>query len=165
MRASDCLITASETALRPSEEIMPCRLRGCSITRASSLSRNSRPLILRKMFSTSFFPLTADRNLTLYWYSPSRMVRLPSETSARLRACSISFIVIPACRSLVSSGSTSSSDETHPLRSTMATSGSCSMRLVMTWAAKRLSAENSSDTGNSSSRSVAGCSSRRVRLM
>ncbi len=113
----------------------------------------------------SLRPLTTERNLTLYWYSPSRMVRLPSVTSAFLRALSTVLIVIPACRSFASSGMTSSSGATVPLRSAIATSGSCSMRLVITCEAKRLKAEKSSDTGCSSSRGPAGRSPRTVRLM
>jgi len=104
-------------------------------------------------------------NFTLYWYSPSRIVRLPSVTSARLRALSTAAIVMPACRSFVSSGMMRISDATLPLMSTIATSGSCSMRLVMTCEAKRLKAANRSDTGCSSSCAGAGRSSRTVRLM
>lgn len=65
---------------------MPCRLRGCSTIVASSLRRNNRPLIFRKISSISFRPFIADWNFTLYWYSPSRMTRLPSVTFARRSA-------------------------------------------------------------------------------
>ena len=109
-----------------------------------------------------------DWNFTLYWYSPSRIVRLPISTSALRMAASSSAAVMPAWRSLPASGMTRISGATAPLMSTIATSGSCSMRLTMTCEAKRLSSAKRSETGCSSSAArpdLAGPSPRTVRLM
>ena len=83
-------------------------------------------------------------------------MRLPRLIFTPLIKVSNSSMVIPTWRSLSWSGRISISSSTVPLMSAMATSGSCSTRLMITSVAKRLSWEKPSLTGK---RSLSGTNS------
>ena len=86
----------------------------------------------------SSLEVSSDWNLTFQWYCPSRMEMLPSWMLLLSMALASMAGVAPMAVSFSLSGIISSSGKTRPLRSTMATSGICSMRLDMTLAARRL---------------------------
>ena len=83
-------------------------------------------------------------------------MRLPRLIFTPFIKVSNSSMVIPTWRSLSWSGRISISSSTVPLMSAMATSGSCSTRLMITSVANRLSREKPSLTGK---RSLSGTKS------
>ena len=72
------------------------------------------------------------------WYWPSRIERLPSWMLLLSMAWASTSGAVPMAASFSLSGIISNSGNTSPLRSTIATSGICSIRLDITLEARRL---------------------------
>ena len=90
---------------------------------------------------------SVEENRMLYWYCPSRIKRLPSLMLLFLMLLSSADWVIPKACNFWLSGKISNSELTVPLISTIATSGSCSIRLLITLEAKRLNSVKACETG------------------